>query len=582
MEFIFGKMMQAENLLAYFDPFDTALSEKLLERVKKDFMHVFVAYLSAASRRGHLCVKITDLLQPSPSTLLQSALTPEEEKALSQAIIEGARLLDSEVIEDVKEQIYSTKPLCRNNHHYYFQRNWVYETLILKEWTRFKNDKPTIVLNPVALQEGLSKTSLNQLQREAVLSMAGQSVTCLTGGPGTGKTFTAAYFIEFFLKELEEQKNPLEEALITLSAPTGKATQRLFESVERVITRKGKFVVKTLHSLLKGFQPHQALKYDDDLLLCGELFLIDEASMIDASLMTQLFTAIPKGARVVLLGDPFQLPAIENGALFADLIKREEKREGSTVIRLEKEVRIENSQIQRFAHLLKESPKEVMDFVKESTSGDFQCHFVEKSGAFKNYLSSYVDSLPVLESEALLKSEEATLDALFAFYKKQVLLTPLRKGLWGVDELNSMIQKKIYQKHKERGLIHPIMITVNCERERLNNGDFGLLVCSSTNLPEENYGLFLTQKGPSKFRKIPLPLIPSFEFAYALSIHKSQGSEYNHVDLLIPEGAEVFAKEIFYTAVTRAKKSLTIITHPQTFQTLLYKSEQRVSGLINR
>lgn len=417
----------------------------------------FLAYLLAAARGGHLCVcRVGEKWLPE---------APEEEK-----LTKGAELLPP--FPDV----------VRAENRWYLRRNFELERRFLSAARRLLAMVPTIPIPP------LEGTDLLPKQQEVICHASAEALTLVTGGPGTGKSFTASRLISHFAPHLTHE--------IVVAAPTGKAAANLKERVGSSAR------VMTLHSLLAQGE-----------ILPSDLIVVDEGSMIDATRMTRLFEAIKEGGRLVLFGDPDQLPPVESGHLFADLINRNPEH----VVALSTVLRTSESSILSLAAAVREG--RVIP----------------------------VEPLPAPE---LLIRDLPSLGC---------LLSPLRRGPYGVDTLNAMAFKRY-----GKGAI-PICITQNDRRLELVNGEIGSLI------GEEAHFL---GRAP-----IARALLPPYEHAYALSVHKSQGSEFDEVTVLLPEGSERFGPEMLYTAITRAKKRVRVLGTEKVVEKMMKRKTPRQSGV---
>ncbi len=419
----------------------------------------FLAHLLQKAREGHLCVAM-------------SSLDPH--------LLEGAERLPEELIGEI---------VHKEGDRIYLMRNWVGEQTFLRELNRLKGAPPKIEIKNLDLTgEGLEAE-----QKAAIHHAANASLSLICGGPGTGKTYTAKKMIEHFL--------PTVGRRIVVAAPTGKATANLRRHLSSFCP------VQTLHKLLqKRYLP-------DDLIV------VDEASMIDAELMARLFTAVKTGARLILLGDPDQLPPVESGHFFVDLA-------------------CDEPLVSSLTTCLRTELQEIVDLAAAVKRGEKIHH----------------EPLPSYEEIA-----EAV------FERKETLLTPMRHGPFGVHRLNRFLHER------DLGSRLPIMITVNKPDLDLYNGDIGVHDL------EKRVAYFGK-------REISEYLLPKHEYAYAMSVHKSQGSEYDHVRVLVPEGSEVFGKEMLYTAITRAKKGIRIHADEGVIEAVVKQKTERFSGLksVNR
>lgn len=253
-----------------------------------------------------------------------------------------------------------------------------------------------------------------------------------------------------------------------------------------------------------------------------DLVLIDEASMVDGALMAALFSKVKTGARLVLLGDAEQLPPVEPGNFFTSLLQLHQ--EGVC-----------------FLHTCYRAElKEVIEFTLK----------------IKN--ENNVPLQPLTETNALVKEIVQKMGEIsFASLSRFRALSALKKGPFGVDALNQLL----YQKMKNQPWI-PLILTENNKELGLFNGDTALL----------KEGMAYFEDG----RKVSLHRLPRYEWAYVLSVHKSQGSEYEEVMVLLPDGAESFGKEMLYTAVTRAKKKVSLWGKEETYRKMVSKHTERV------
>lgn len=409
----------------------------------------------------------------------------ENLKALLTAVMQSARqghlCLDLEEIDGPADWVLAVKEGATHNFpglvydekRVYLNKNYLFETEILQELKR--------LLGPSPLPKACPNLSDEQLA--AFHLVRSENISIIEGGPGTGKTYLTTELVKSF--------GP--SAQIILTAPTGKATHRLKKNNPHAIC-------KTVHSLL-GMQ--------EKTYISADLIVVDEASMLDVKMLRLLLKSVPTGQRLVFLGDGNQLPPVESGSLFNDLID-----------------------LIPTAHLtlsLRSDRKEILDLASSILQG--------------------ISPTPHgLLSYELIKNFSGT------------ILTPLREGPWGVKTLNKLLEGSQEQT--------PIIITRNDPETGLSNGDTGLLI--SPQMAQFDDQLF------------PISKLPNFELAYALSIHKSQGSEFDHVMVLAPPGTEVFGREILYTAVTRARDSVVLLGDPEVIAKTIQTASTKRSGIQER
>lgn len=549
-----------------------------------------LCHLILSAKAGHLCVKIGDHGTICPTVAQvwvqnsEVSFEESEQQSLSTMIVNGLQNIPSALITLISEDsgsLIPTTPLCRYGHMIYLQRHWSFESQILKNIKKLTSTPPKLALNIEKIAGSLTLLTANRSlledQSQAILKACQSTISLITGGPGTGKTYTVAYLIRLFWENL----NP-EERLhceIALAAPTGKAASHLQKNVTRMVAGLGDFptlTAKTLHGLL-GIRSINVDETDENtLILSADLIIVDESSMIDVRLMNRLLGSIKEGARLILVGDQYQLPAVEAGSLFADFIKLDR----IPCTYLKTCLRTELLPMLEFAQTINSGNAEkAVDLLNSNLHPCLSRLLLPQDiNGFRNQLWEHLK--PYF---SLYFTKENHPENLLKNLNRFCLLSPLRKGPMGVDEINRYLWDKICSLcSKEGWLTVPIMIISNDYKQDLYNGEVGLLV---RKLPlgdhQEDYGIFYS-KEEDEVRKIPVFLLPKYEYAYCLSVHKSQGSEFDHVILIMPEGSELFGREVFYTAVTRARKQLEIVGSDTVITNVIKQSGERLSGMIQR
>ncbi|MBS0620355.1 MAG: AAA family ATPase [Verrucomicrobia bacterium] len=394
---------------------------------------------------------------------------------------------------------------------YYLQKNWALETKILHHVHRLAHSTPP-PLSPQPIDP-----RLNPAQKEAVDKALTYSLSLITGGPGTGKTFTAAALIA---------ASGLKERVL-ITAPTGKAASLLGTAIGQ------RFQTSTLHSLLARQEEGVPLPFD--------LILADECSMIDVRLFSHLLSCIGPKTRLVLIGDKYQLPPVEAGSVFADLI------DAKTL------------PITELSQSLRSDRQEILSLSQAIQQGD---------------VDAVLRVIQVIETPTYPFSyflEKPDPSTLFKHFGQFALLSCMRQGPLGVDALN----KRLFEQHLASApagsyLPIPILITRSDYEMGLYNGDVGVVLHPT--------GMAYFQSG----KEVPLRALPPYEYGYCLSVHKSQGSEYDEILLIAPEGSEHFGREVFYTAVTRARQKVTLSGSPSVIREAVASSSRKRSGLVDR
>ena len=446
-------------------------------------------------------------------------------------------------------------------------------------------------------------------QRVAAAMAMVNRFTVITGGPGTGKTTTVVKILALLLQFEPGQR-------IALAAPTGKAAARLSESIqqgkqrlleEKLLGREsiGRIpeVASTLHRLL-GVREGVAL-HDEQNLLPADCLVVDEASMIDLSMMAKMFSALDADCRVILLGDRDQLASVSAGRVLGDItghgreifyrpalvdqlqalgvvgeeemaVSPDSPMVADTVAQLRMSHRFHaTSGIGSIARSLnKGQPGEALDSVLSGDFGDLS--WLENGGDKLN--RACVDW--AVEAYRPYLQADGVGVALELFSGARVLCA-LQDGVFGVQNLNDCIEAELVEEglipEKDRYHGMPIMITRNDYDTGLFNGDMGLIWSQEGELR----AWFSLDNGD--LRSLSLNQLPEYTVAYTMTVHKSQGSEFDQVLLLLPtEESPVVTQELIYTGITRAKEKLVLAADRRSFIAHAGRQVRRVSGLAER
>lgn len=413
---------------------------------------------------------------------------------------------------------------------------------------------------------------------ESVLS---SGVAFITGGPGTGKTTLLSSIL--LLSVLE---NP--SLRIGLAAPTGKAASRMKEAILRSLTRTleehpewkdaGAEILrlepKTLHRLLE--YSHGRYSKNERNLLDLDLLVVDEGSMVSVAQAAALARALPEECRLLVLGDPGQLASVEAGAFLADCAGAGLSRGDPWTHTLTGTYRFsEESPVGRLAAAVRDGDAQGSLEVLQK-GGEGLCYVPEISRkrvetVLKDKLCAWFGKL------SMSVSPEEALRNLESFR----ILTPLRNGEWSSAMLNTLAEEWLSRQFPVlKGgdyPFRPVMITENDYSQRLFNGDMGLL------FPDASGGLKAVFPGESGIKEIPPSLLPSHETAFAMTVHKSQGSEADEVALVLTEKAEaLLVRELLYTGITRCRRELTVFAGPEFWCRGVQNCLIRESGLFDR
>lgn len=546
--------------------------------------------VSNHSGKGDVCI---DLQQQSgrqqfPTNSLEIAIeSPTKEQWLDS--MKGSKLVSCDG---------SVAPLVLVDDNFLFlSRYWDYEVSLAQEVIQRSGceQQVDIELLKQGVRQYFPQTDVCQSEGEtdwqvvAAISAALNRFSVITGGPGTGKTTTVTKILA-----LISSQNNSQNKRIVLAAPTGKAANRLSESIKNAkldlnlepeIAKQIPDEVMTLHRLLRASPGKATFFYNARNKLDLDLLVVDEASMIDLAMMAKLMQALPEHAQVILLGDMNQLASVESGSVLADICavgmrsgpsqKRldflqqefdiqtsvESLQEqssafnplGDSVVSLKKSYRFDSSSgIGVLATATNENqPDNFFGAFSDSNYSDIYWHGVDAQT-----LQVSIDKIDLAPYKNYLQSESAE-QALQRLAKFQVLC-PMRDGVFGVNNLNRLIQNRLQRSgliQVAGNLFHgqPIMITENNYKVGLYNGDVGIIWRDDGQLkayfPEPGGGV----------KRLLLAKLPAFETVFAMTVHKSQGSEFESVLIISPDNyAEFLTRELLYTAITRARKTVSI------------------------
>ena len=517
------------------------------------------------------------------------------------------------------------KPFVISNDKLYLQRFYFYEDEIYRKIIRLiETESKDKIQRQIELYKHknfveelfqsnddtsqLSEEEKTDWQRIAALTTVLSNFSIITGGPGTGKTTTVAKILSILFELNSNEK-------VALAAQTGKAAMRMAESIRNAdiqVKDETKMKLKslepfTIHRLLKTKLHSPYFKHNESNPVQYDTVIVDESSMIDVALFYKLLSAIGDKTRLILLGDRNQLASVEAGSIFGDLCQTGFK------------INSCHPETAEFVNkFISETEKKIKDdFIDGSIRHPLVHHITElkRSRRFdsnkgigklsKSILNQTKDDLKnyLNKEDAQIEIDLAYSDAVFeetiemyeAYIKETNIaialkklnelrvLCAVRESEQGIYFINSRIEKLLQNKKLltiQNDFYHnrPIIVTSNNKELGLFNGDIGIIRI------ENNQAYAWFEDGNASVRKFLPALIGNFETVFAMTIHKSQGSEYDNVLIILPkkEQNSLLTKELLYTAVTRAKKKVIIQSALSTIENTVLASVKRASGISER
>ena len=580
---------------------------------KSDALKPFAYLVSKRLAEGNICVHLDELnLSPDELIYLEKyRLITAKNQLLTEPLVTTAA--------------GEKQPFVLHNNRLYLQRYFSYESSILAS-----------IQSCIASEKKLQQQRLQQLithkdfirslsspdsdirlteeekidwQQTAAIVGVLNNFTIITGGPGTGKTTTVAKMLAILFT--------IDPAFkVALAAPTGKAAVRMAESlkgskidVDIAIKEKFKTLVPTtIHRLLKYVPDSPYFKHDQTNPLVYDLVIVDEASMIDVALFSKLLAAIGPATRIILLGDKDQLASVEAGSLLGDLCQTQRRMNLMSAENVElinsfipvMEQQITIGYIEAADNVLSEhiiELKRSRRFTGDGGIGTFSKAVIhgrmdeieafvdEKRDKAVTIDTRYADDLfnDFIAGYEEYIGEKDISKALEKLNQLRVLCA-IREGPQGLKAMNKKIESMLIKKGLVDNKIEfynnrPIIVTRNYPELKLFNGDVGII------RPDSNGSLKAWFEDSDKNLRAVLPgYITSAETVFAMTIHKSQGSEYDKVLVMLPSsaGQPLLTRELLYTAITRAKKIVLLQASKETIMYTANKSVQRVSGIMER
>lgn len=442
--------------------------------------------------------------------------------------------IDHTSYEKALEELEVDLKIVKVDDRYYLKEMYESESLIVKRCNLLSRRKDIEINNIESIFNLIEKNlgiEYNQEQKEAIINSVTKHLLIITGGPGTGKTTIMKGIIELY-KEVNHLSYEMLQEKVALVAPTGRAAKRISESTLQKAS--------TIHRFLKWQKETNKFQINEYNKSKVEFIVIDEASMIDTYLMANLLKGISTNCKIVIVGDEEQLPSVGPGQVLHDLIVSEKL----NVIKLKELYRQgKESNIITLAYDIRNGNLEKDVFNKEDDLTFIECPPNEVINNLKEIATTYKD----------------------LSYKNFQVLAPMYKTLYGIDEINTNLQTIFNEKNKNKKEIligdtifreqDKVIELTNMPEENVYNGDIGIIKKIITTPKKEIHIDFdnnIVKYTPANFNK--------FRLAYAISIHKAQGSEFDIVIIpIVKSFNKMLYRKLIYTGITRSKKKLYLI-----------------------
>lgn len=602
-----------------------------------DVVFHLLILLSMSLREGHTCVPLTHIANLSFG-LARSVNEESRKNNENVEITHNGFTFPSlhELINIINATNFAHSdehPIVLAGNALYLRRYYLFEQALQIQLRRMSQNS-ALTFNTEQVKNCLHNLFLdaqpcapNEIdwQKVAVANALNRNFSVIAGGPGTGKTYTVTKLLAALIQltnQLNTQNQSIQPLKIALVAPTGKAAQRLSESIVQAVEGFSSLIsadvlaqiptqAQTIHRLL-GVIPNQAdFRHHAKKQLAIDVLLIDEVSMVDLPLMTRLLAALPTSTRVIMLGDADQLPSVEVGSVLADIamqphpgfsannqnflvqvtgyeniplnselsadhcvfLTKSRRFDGEGGIGLLAQAVIQGNVTLSWQHLNNPALHNALTYIKP----ELRTEQVQKSMAISS--SRWLDGLIKQYYAPIFNLN--TISEAFTQLSKFRVLCATRKGEQGVEALNKYVEDYLFNHNLiplNQGLYQgkPIMISTNHYGLGLYNGDIGIAWRDEAGHLRVGF-----EKSNNEYLWVLPSRLPEYETVYAMTIHKTQGSEFSHVAMALPQNSDskLLSRELLYTGITRAKNHLSLIADEQVLNQGIKNQVQRYSGL---
>ncbi len=608
--------LYAEGLVSSLDMHFAGLMERLNGAGRWE-LALAAALVSSTTRQGHICLQLQRAAESVPAGCAEGFPDPA---AWTEELRKTA----------VVGRPGDFRPLILDSSgRFYLYRYWQYQEQLAAALKARIESAPSLP-ESVDLRKRLERLfpageEAVDWQKVAALAGLWKPFCVISGGPGTGKTTTVAKMLALLIEQ-----DPSRKLRIALAAPTGKAAARLQETLQaaksrlacpEVVRQAIPEQASTIHRLLGSIPGSPFFRHHRENPLAVDILIVDEASMVDLPLMAKLLQALPAKARLILLGDKDQLSSVEAGAVLGDIcetgrqgvfstefaaacenvcgfalesslvMKTAAGRSADCLVELRKSYRFPGqSGIAGLSQAVCNNTAErAVSILHSGGYADLAWHELPSGKILEQSLleeavagyRGYLQAVQALE-DFTENDPTAVLQGIFALFEKFRILCAVREGHRGVGAVNLLVENLL----EAEGLLRrnriwyrgrPVLITHNDYNLRLFNGDIGIALPVAGS---DSDGRVFFPGSAGRFRAFHPLRLPEHETVYAMTIHKSQGSEFDHVLLILPDrDAPVLTRKLIYTGITRAKKMASLWGSLPILETAVSRCTERVSGL---
>ncbi len=525
-----------------------------------------------------------------------------------------------------EESVIVATPFVVDHEYFYLRRNFLYEVAVAQHIRTRR--AASLTAGPVSMAaidtlfQGQADDRV-QSQREAVAGVLGRRLFVLTGGPGTGKTSTVLCMLLMLIKDRADRAEAAP--VIRISAPTGKAAQRLSESLRDGAKRLREHPrrplppswqphlecalaaeASTLHRLLGSRGRHGGFSHHADNPLPADIVIVDEASMIDLAMLRVLLDALKSETTLILVGDAEQLSSVDTGSVLLDLVTALESSTAPELVRLHHSFRADTALVSINEAILG-GDKKAFEMAWHAAGAKAIRRELASPRDVSQALGSWCQQLHRLLEQSgaydvvSVQRQDQVLKALDGLHGRQ-LLCALREGELGAEQVNAVIERTLSSQFDDDAgaTWYPgraVIITRNDYSLGLFNGDVGLCLRDE----QGHLGVWFevtmsratmaaaTESTPDtashrRLKCLAPGSLPEHRGAFALTIHKSQGSEYEHVALLLPPDADnrILSRQLLYTGVSRARQVVEVWGSAAALDAAIATPVQRAGGLRQR